>query len=203
MDHDFGLAPNPFGNYCTLAVCKPNIRKSKNLNVGDWIIGTGSKALENLTKCPYLKYLIYAMEVTEIISIDSYWNDFRFQYKKPNVKGSLVTMYGDNFYHMEGALWIQENSAHGNFDGSINSKHLKTDVSGRNVLISDNFYYFGNKAVKIPDELLEVCYAGVGQKLVSDTVKDKFIFWLISSHKKGVNGDPISWKHHNNLKIII
>jgi hypothetical protein len=40
---DSGFAPNPFGEYCTLACCKPQIRK--RARVGDWIVGCGSKAL--------------------------------------------------------------------------------------------------------------------------------------------------------------
>ena len=35
---DSGFAPNPVGGLCTLACCKPTIRKTAN--VGDWIIGT-------------------------------------------------------------------------------------------------------------------------------------------------------------------
>ncbi|MBK9047533.1 MAG: hypothetical protein IPL74_12755 [Bacteroidetes bacterium] len=50
IEHDLGLAPNPFGKYCTLAVCKSEIRKSKKLSIGDWIIGTGSGDLEAATK---------------------------------------------------------------------------------------------------------------------------------------------------------
>ncbi|NIF07101.1 hypothetical protein F3J23_16815 [Chryseobacterium sp. Tr-659] len=202
VDHDLGLAPNPFGNYCTLAVCKPNIRKSKKLNIGDWIVGTGSKALENIAKRPYISYLIYAMKITEIIPFESYWEDPRFQYKKPTVNGSLVTMYGDNFYHKVGDKWIQENSAHSNSNGSVNDKHLKTDIEGKNVLISDSFYYFGNNALKIPNEFLEACHTGIGQKIVPESITDKFIEWLIN-HKKGINGDPINWKQHSNLKILI
>jgi hypothetical protein len=49
LDHDLGLAPNPFGKFCTLTVCKPKIRNSKKLKLGDWVIGTGSKALEETT----------------------------------------------------------------------------------------------------------------------------------------------------------
>lgn len=41
VEHDYGLAPNPFGGYCSLAVCKPGIRGNENLKIGDWIIGTG------------------------------------------------------------------------------------------------------------------------------------------------------------------
>ncbi|HFK5508592.1 hypothetical protein [Elizabethkingia anophelis] len=203
VDHDLGLAPNPFGQYCTLAVCKPNIRKSKKLNIGDWIIGTGSRALENVSKRPYINYLIYAMKVSEVIPFESYWEDLRFQYKKPNVKGSLVTMYGDNFYHKVGDKWVQENSAHSNSNGSINDKHLKTDLDGEKVLISNNFYYFGNNAPKIPDDFLVACHTGIGQKLVPDTIKDNFINWLVSSYRKGINGDPINWKQHSNLKMLI
>jgi len=203
VDHDLGLAPNPFGQYCTLAVCKPNIRKSAKLNIGDWVIGTGSRALENVAKRSYINYLIYAMEVTEVISMDCYWRDQRFQYKKPNTGGSLVTMYGDNFYHKEGDIWVQENSAHSNINCSTNEKHLKTDVDGKNVLISDNFYYFGNQAPKIPNELLDVCHAGIGQKFVPDNIKNEFIEWLTLYHKKGINGDPVNWKQHSNLKIFI
>jgi len=76
IEHDFGLAPNPFGSYCTLAVCRPTIRKNKNLEIGDWIIGTGSAKLKNL------HHLIYAMQVEEKLTFNEYWNDSRFNYKK-------------------------------------------------------------------------------------------------------------------------
>ena len=38
---DYGFAPNPFYGCCTLATCKPIIRRMAQ--VGDWVIGTGSK----------------------------------------------------------------------------------------------------------------------------------------------------------------
>ncbi len=37
---DNGAAPNPFGGICTLAICKPVIRR--NAKAGDWVVGTGS-----------------------------------------------------------------------------------------------------------------------------------------------------------------
>ena len=40
---DFGFAPNPFHGVCTLATCKPGIRRSAK--VGDWILGVGGKGL--------------------------------------------------------------------------------------------------------------------------------------------------------------
>lgn len=38
---DDGAAPNPFEGVCTLVICKPRIRLTAE--VGDWIVGTGSK----------------------------------------------------------------------------------------------------------------------------------------------------------------
>ena len=84
LDHDSGLAPNPFGGFCTLVVCKPEIRKSGNLSVGDWIFGTGSKAIEKNTGIQCQRNLIYAMQVGEIIGMNDYWQDPRFNYKKTN-----------------------------------------------------------------------------------------------------------------------
>ena len=40
IEHDLGFAPNPFHGACTLACCKPVIRKRAQL--GDYILGTGA-----------------------------------------------------------------------------------------------------------------------------------------------------------------
>lgn len=68
--YDSGFAPNPFEKFCSLATCKPRIRK--NIQVGDWVIGTGS--IENVGN----KKLIYAMQVEEKMTFDKYWEDKRF-----------------------------------------------------------------------------------------------------------------------------
>ena len=76
-----------------MATCKAQIRKSPVLTQGDWIVGLGSVAMGNEGR------VIYAACVEEIISFDQYWNDERFQVKKPITKGTLLQMYGDNVYH--------------------------------------------------------------------------------------------------------
>jgi len=38
---DDGAAPNPFWGTCTLAICKPAIRRTAK--VGNWVVGLGSK----------------------------------------------------------------------------------------------------------------------------------------------------------------
>lgn len=194
IEHDYGLAPNPFHGYCTLAVCKSSIRSNKNLEIGDWIIGTGSKTLGNLHE------LIFAMRLEEKITFNEYWQDIRFTKKKPIVNGSLVQMYGDNFYHQDknSGEWIQENSAHSLADGSTNNGHLKRDTGGEFVLISKEFYYFGSKSPLVPDEYLEVCSEGRDMKSVSIPIEtaNKFITWLKTNYTIGNHGDPTSWKEH-------
>jgi len=194
LDHDFGLAPNPFGEYCTLAVCKSSIRSNKNLQIGDWIIGTGSVALKNINQ------LIYAMKLEEKITFQAYWEDTRFQYKKPILNGSLVQLYGDNIYHkdLETNEWIQENAAHSLEGGVTNKKHLTSDVNGEFVLISKEFFYFGNNCPIIPAKYQGVCSKGRNMmwRKIPELVKIGFIQWLTQNYTAGIHGDPINWKEH-------
>ena len=77
---DTGFAPNPFHGFCTLALCKPQVRNAAE--VGDWIIGTGSKGNK------LAGVLVYAMRVTEILTFNEYWHDDRFRSKSdcgPNI----------------------------------------------------------------------------------------------------------------------
>jgi len=203
VEHDFGLAPNPFGGYCTLTVCKPLIRKSSNLNIGDWIIGTGSNALSKTFARKLKHHLIYAMQVSEIIPIDAYWNDPRFKCKKPILNGSRPLVYGDNFYHKDfNGNWIQEDSAHSNSDGSPNLQHLKTDISGQNAIISDHFYYFGQSAPILPLNLRDICHTGIGQKLLPALLGIEFITWLTNHYEPKNHGKPINWVIYNQQRLF-
>lgn len=194
IEHDFGLAPNPFGGSCTLAVCRPTIRANKNLKIGDWIIGTGSVKLKNL------HHLIYIMQVDEKLTFNEYWEDLRFQYKKPQINGSLVQMYGDNFYHknLETKEWIQEDSAHSLIDGLPNKGHIDKDIDGKYVLISKTYYYLGDNSINIPVKFRDICSNGRNMKGPSIDKKnaEKFIKWVKEKYSIGIYGDPISWKNH-------
>jgi len=144
VTRDLGFAPNPFHGVCTLATCKPNIRKKAV--IGDWVMGIGGANMANQKrKC------IFLMEVSNKTTFDEYWNDPEFQLKKSVRNGSKVQMLGDNIYHTspEG-IWIQEDSHHSNSDGTTNETNLKRDT-GRtnNILISNNFFYFGINAAVI------------------------------------------------------
>ncbi len=199
IEHDFGLAPNPFWGYCTLAACKGQIRVNKNLEIGDWIIGTGSKELNKL------HHLIFLMQVEEKIEINDYWNDVRFQIKKPVINGSLVQMYGDNIYHLDKKtnVWIQENCAHSLKDGLYHSGHTISDTGGKFVLISKTFFYFGKNCPKIPEEFQSVCCETrnyISHKIPVE-IADKFINWIKKRYEPGIYGDPISWDNYKLSEI--
>lgn len=147
VDRDFGFAPNPFHNMCTLVTCKPDIRRVAK--VGDWIIGMGGRRLKATGRC------IFAMEISKSITFDEYWEDPAYRDKKPLRNGSMKTIVGDNIYHRAGEKWQQSNSHHSHPDGSPNLHNILNDTKTNAVLISDNFFYFGAAAIAIPTLLLE------------------------------------------------
>jgi hypothetical protein len=172
---DYGFAPNPFYGVLTLATCKPSIRKTAM--VGDYVIGFSRKKYESK--------LIFMMRVTEKMSFDEYWNDPRFLCKRPVMNGSTKKLYGDNIYHHdELGQWVQEDSHHSKENGEINEDNLKKDTrSTDQVLISSEFFYLGNKMVKLPSDLRRCVYEHRGHKKIDE--KDCLELWkyLTSKYK--------------------
>ena len=199
VEHDFGLAPNPFGGTISFAVCRGDIRSNKFMQIGDWLVGTGSVSMKNEGR------LIYAMKVEEIISFDEYWNDPRFQYKKPYLKGTLVQMYGDNFYHTVDERMVQEPSAHSNPDLEQRIKLYNKDVKGKRVLLSKTFYYFGDNCPLIPTVLQTICSSGRAYKYkkITEEQINSFVSWLESNYTVGIHGDPCNWKEFKLPKLDI
>lgn len=191
VTRDFGFAPNPFGKYCTLATCKPGIRKSAS--IGDWVIGTGSTKHHICMG----NRLIYAMQVSEKMSFSEYWVDPRFTDKKPVMNGSLKQKYGDNIYYYDETLnrLVQVNSHHSQDDGSTNVKNYDLDTKGHFVLISKDFWYFGENAPEIPIEIRDrITKKGMGYKKISDEkIVNEFVVWLSKNFEKGYNGRPINF----------
>lgn len=186
---DSGFAPNPFNGFCTLATCKPDIRK--HAQVGDWVIGTGSDRKDIQRG----GFLVYAMRVTEELSIAGYWSDPRFSRKKPNLFGSYRMACGDNIYcpDEKAGGWVQLNSYHSYEDGSPYQKHINRDTSVDRVLISDDFVYFGAEGPSIPDELkdAELVHVGRGHRKITkiDTIEN-FESWVRGLGVAGFQGRP-------------
>ncbi len=186
--HDTGFSPNPFWGYCTLACCKPKIRRTAK--VGDWIVGLSPKNDGNR--------VVFAMEVSEILDFASYFNDPRFSNKIPDYsKGEVVWKAGDNIYKpLPNGEFQQLQSMHSNGD-SENPETKASDLSGENVLISKNFYYFGGSGPQLPPSLEEL-KVGRGHKsqFSKETVSEFLDF--ISSYPRGINGPPTKWPSDDN-----
>ena len=146
VDRDFGFAPNPFHNLCTLATCKPITRRVAK--EGDWIIGMGGSRLNATGRC------IFAMRVSQTITFDEYWSNPLYRDKKPVRNGSKKMMVGDNIYHLVAGNWQQLNSHHSYPDGSPNPHNVKNDTQTHAVLVSEYFFYFGAAAIEIPPVIL-------------------------------------------------
>ena len=185
VDRDIGFAPNPFFGFCTLATCKPDIRKFAK--VEDWIIGTSSTT-ENKPK-----HIVFAMKVTEKMTFNEYWNDSRFTNKKPFLSGSRKYQYGDNIYYQENKKWLQLPSHHTEEDGSPNLLNIKKDTKSDYVLISNHYYYFGNNSILIPTDLEQIIKKRRGFRYVN-TKLNKKLFDLLEKHSLGIHGNPLEWE---------
>lgn len=193
---DFGFAPNPFFGFCTLATCKPRIRAGAS--VGDWIVGTGAKSRYDL-----VGRLIYAMQVSEIVDFESYWNDPRFLRKRPNLKGSLKVVYGDNIYHRAGKNWVQANSHHSLENGRPNKANIAWDTGVDRVLVATKFVYWGKVAPTIPKRFRafrkaqqDICCKARGHRVFGEELATAFVKWLEQRGKWGFQGEPLEFAKH-------
>src|ERR1035437_660466 len=149
VKYDGGFAPNPFHGFCTLACCKPKIRKVAK--VGDIIVGLTPKAFDHK--------LVYAMRVTEKLCFKKYWADKRFRKKRP----TKLSKQGDNIYKPIRNGFSQLAFLHG-------PKDKEPDLSGQFVLASNknDFVYFGKEAVELPATLRKALSVGRGHRKLSD-----------------------------------
>ena len=192
VDRDFGFAPNPFHGVCTLATCKPPIRKGAR--VGDWVIGMGGSRLHATGRC------IYAMEVTQTVTFNVYWASREFRNKRPVRNGSRVMMVGDNIYHRPAGetAWRQLDSHHSLADGSPNPLNVERDTKADRVLISRNFYYFGSKAPDVPTGMLKrIGFKNARSHRVFDAESCRELMKWIISHREVANvvhADPFDFE---------
>lgn len=185
IKHDSGFAPNPFWGYCTLANCKPVIRRTAN--IGDWIVGLSPKSEGNK--------IVYAMKVKDILTFKEYFKNKNFHHKKPDFSSGLTLhKLGDNIYQpLPTGGFKQLRSMHSNLQcRKENSKNKAHDLSGKNVLISKEFVYFGRNAISIPQKLLKLKVGRAHKNNFSDQFISNFLLF-IKSHKKGVRASPTIW----------
>jgi hypothetical protein len=191
IEHDYGFAPNPFHGVCSLACCKPPIRRTAC--IGDYVIGTGA------TKPKLLGHMLYWMKVDRIITFDDYWSDPQFRRKRAFMRGSRIQRFGDNIYHRDPATleFIQEDSFHCNPGGVLSPDDLKRDTgTTHRILLANDFAYWGEEGPKIPAHLAYVVKKGAGYKCrFSEEQVQAFLGWLDTMPERGFIGDPAHWKY--------
>ena len=182
---DDGAAPNPFGGVCTLAICKPRIRLTAR--VGDWIAGHGSaqsRIGDTRTR------LIYAMRVTRILSMQEYDEFSRLELRDKIPQPDSPELWrraGDSIYDFSsGKSPVQRPGVH-------QQEHMAHDLSGANVLLSTDFYYFGDHAIPIPAHLQGIIHQRGHKSLANAPLVAPFERWIrsLGVQKNSVLGIPI------------
>ena len=174
---DAGFAPNPEKEYCTLACCKPIIRRTAKK--GDWVVGTGS------VKHNAQKKIIYAMKITEEpIDFEKYGRDERFKNRIDNI---YLKDGNTNGYKQK------PNRFHG-------GEEKKRDLSGAFILISNsnNFSYFGMNAKELDPGFEKMIKKGPGHKCKFDPdLVNSFVEWA-KRLPKGKQGEPFEKQKEQN-----
>ena len=174
--HDKQFAPNPFKGVLTLATCKPLIRRSKESESGVWLAGFAAYSVKDgLRPKKGRELLIYLAKISEVMTMQDYWKEYP-QKRAQKCGEEFEEHYGDNIYD-ENLRLVNDNN-HGEWD-------FKRDISGKNVLICKEFYYFApDSRLVVPNEFEELVYKRRGQTLVQNNdLIQKFIDYVRSCAK--------------------
>jgi Nucleotide modification associated domain 2 len=193
IPYDDGAAPNPFWGLCTLAICKPIIRRVAK--EGDWIVGTGSV---NSPIRDISGKVVYAMRVTGKMTMRGY-----DQFTSSELPNKIPQMdhtdprrwYGDSIYDFSTFPPPLRPSVHGEGNRS-------TDLHGSFVLLSDHFFYFGDQPIALPEALLGIVKQGQGHRSDKNAeYVDAFVDWIESLKSKYPLNEPIGnpqwWSKQN------
>lgn len=164
VTHDYGSAPNPYWDVCTLTICKPVIRRVAQK--GDWIVGLRGNSV------------VYAMRVTDRKTLAEYdrYCQSSLRKKLPDWRSrDCARRAGDCIYDFATA------STPTLREGIHSAENMETDLSGVNALLSTDFYYFGNNALPLPKRLHPIVQKRGHKSDANDPYKDTFVRWICAS----------------------
>jgi hypothetical protein len=119
--------------------------------------------------------MVYAMLIEKVITLREY--DARsaaeWPHRIPKIHSAdLSERLGDCIYDFSSGSPYQRGGVHG-------AQNIKRDLSGENVLISRHFYYFGSRAIEIPQELKPICPKTQGhRRALNDEHFTRFVEWV-------------------------
>jgi hypothetical protein len=157
--YDAGSAPNPFWGVCTLVICKPRIRLAAE--VGDWVIGTGSR---RSPQGDLSGRVVYAMQIGRKLTMSDYdeWTANECPEKVPDCNNSdHRRVVGDSVYDFSSRPPRQRRGVHMHAD-------RRRDLSGQFALLAERFVYFGQEATELPPSLDELVKQGPGHRRIRD-----------------------------------
>lgn len=191
VEHDRGLAPNPFFGICSLAVCKPQVRLAAK--VGDIVLGTASYGRKKPLGRPAGGRAAYVMRVTAITDFQSYRRDFKRRW--PVMNGSRIRAVGDAIYWQDADGWHQDNSLHSQSGGLCSYSDLKRDVlDADRILLSDDFTYWGDIAPALPAAIAHLGRPSIRyQRYFSADETTALLAWSAAELGRGRVGMPIDW----------
>jgi len=206
VKYDWGAAPNPYWDYCTLVICKPRIRNSAKC--GDWIVGSGSSDNPYDGK-DYSNKIIYAMKVTDVVELEEYNNICLGNSNYGKKLAKKIPKYSSKKYAERMGDCIYYNISYepkkANMTPGVHGRDcIERDLSSKYALISDYFYYFGEEAIEIKEDLLPIIATTQGHRSNAnkDYVQD-FIKWIdggeFKKFKSPKNPTPILEKHQDKL----
>lgn len=135
---DRGGAPNFEPPATTLTLCKPQIRKFAKK--GELVLAFNGKKL-NPTEPHSVRW---ASVVSDVIPLNDYWNDLRFEGKRPGRPRGLEEL-PDNIYRpTAGGLERVQNETHTLAD-------MARDVGGVNALVFKRHWCFGQSVAILPE----------------------------------------------------
>jgi hypothetical protein len=176
LQTDSGAAPNIHGDVCTLAICKPVLRRSAN--VGDYIIGLRGRSGELGKLGPYATdSVLYVMRVTRKMTFAEYdaYCMSELPIKIPSPDNDFI---GDCQYTATGEQRV----------GPHGPACAEKDLSGKFVLLGDtartHFWYRRDPVgVRLPADLADMWnVAGVARghrvKAYSPSIEARLHEWL-------------------------
>jgi hypothetical protein len=191
---DGGTAPNPFGGVCTLAICKPAIRRVAG--PGDLIVGL---APGNEGR------IVYCMEVTDKKS----WREYielctnKAVCDKQDEYAGLTQKVPKSEQDQGDCIWQNADvyeavrPTHSGHGGELDFKHDVTN--GVCVLLSTKFWYFGKGDkfdIRLPESLKQMIPGRGHRSNGNNSFRDEFV--RIFNHEvhsrhigePGVHGTP-------------
>jgi hypothetical protein len=177
---DGGFSPNPFHGACTLACCKPSIRRVAAR--GDIVVGLARKG----------ERLVYAMQIERVLGFDEYWR--AHPEKRPTWRSSHhVERVGDNIYEpIAIGEFRQLPSVHSEPDGTERPKDKVHDLGGEHVLLGRRFSYFGQTRPSLPRELAFL-KIGRGHRCRFTPEQVAAVRRWFEGLPQGVHGRPSIW----------